>query len=343
MPMPEGRRLTQNVSTVLTNMAMSYVPGLTQFIAGRVFPNISVDAPTGLYNILPRGDFIRPEVKKLANNEAAPIGGFNFTQATYDTGEYGIAASWTDRDLAVAGVSKFGGARLISAKVLYVTIQSLLGLEIDTAAIIRTAANWAGTSDGVAAAPGAGQFLRWSDPTSDPIGQVKDIILAQWLATGFKPNKIIMPPTVIRHLTEHPDLIDRIKYTGSPNSPTKVNMRSIADLFEIDDIEVPGGVVNLGKEGAADNISWIWGNDVWIGHTTPTPSMEMPSAGYHFSWNGTEGYGPQPFQGPRNEQGLFIRRYTENRPAAYFVESRYYTTPKATAAGMGYLLTNVVA
>lgn len=342
MPMPEGRRLSQDVSPVLTNMALSFMPQLDQFIAGRVFPLLSVDAPEGQYNVLPRGDFLRPEVKKLANNEAAPIGGFNFTKDTYSVSEYGIAANWTDRELATAGVSGYGAANLIKSKVFYVTIQSLLGLEIDTAAIITNGANWAGTGAGVTSNPTGSQFLRWSDPTSDPIGQIKDLILAQWLATGFKPNRMIIPPTILRYLTEHPDLIDRIKYTGSPNSPTKVNMTSIRDLFEIDDILVPGGQVNNALEGQADSIGWIWGNNVWLGHVTSAPSTEMPSAGYHISWNGSMGYGPQPFQGPKSPEGLFIRRYTENRPAAYFVESRYYTVPKITASSLGYLLTAVV-
>ena len=343
MPMPEGRRLTQNVSPVLTNMAMSYLPGLTQFVARRVFPRVTVNAPTGVYNVLPRGDFLRPVVKKLANNEAAPIGGFNFDQDVYDTAEYGIAANWTDRDLVKANVGGIGAAGLIRAKVLYVTIQSLLGLEIDTANIIRTAANWAGSVTGVAAAPGAGQTLQWSNPASDPIGWVKDIVLAQSLATGFPINKAIIPPAVIRQLTEHPDFIDRVKYGGNNGRPAQVSMEAIQDLLGIPEIIVPGGVVNLAEEGLADQIDWIWGKDMWFGHTPDSPSMEMPSAGYHFAWNGQDGTVPAPFQGQANENGLFIRRYTTDRPAAYFVESRYYTVPKATAPALGYLFKDAVA
>lgn len=346
MPMPEGRRLTQGISPILTNMAMSYLPGLNGFIARRVFPRVTVNVPFGLYNVLPRGDFLRPVVKKLANNEAAPIGGFKFTQDVFNTEEYGIAANWTDRDLNAAAAGGMGGAGLIRAKVLYVTMQSLLGLEMDTAALVRNAANWAGSVQGVSATPGAGQMLKWTDPASDPIGWFKDQRLASQLGSGFAFNKAIIPLTVIRHLSEHPDFIDRVKYGGNNGRPAQVDMSAIADLLGIGEIIVPGqdggGVVNLAEEGDTDNIGWIWGNDVWLGYTPDTPSMEMPSAGYHFAWNGAQGEGPQPFQGPSNDDGLFIRRYTENRPAAYFVESRYYTVPKVTAAGLGFLFKDAV-
>ncbi|MBU0801430.1 MAG: hypothetical protein KKA05_10585 [Alphaproteobacteria bacterium] len=342
MPQPEGRRLTQNISVVLTNMAMSYLPNLTQFVARRVFPRVTVGAPEGSYNILTRSDFLRPVVKKLANHEAAPIGGFNFTQGQYSTEEYGIAANWTDRDLVRANVGGIGAAGLIRAKTLYVTIQSLLGLELDTANLIRTPGNWAFSATGVAAAPGAGEFLKWSDAASDPIGQVKQIILAMTLASGFKPNKMIIPPTVIAQLSEHPDFLGRVLYGGTNGQPAMVNIDALKSLFEIQDVVVPGGVVNLGKEDQADNIDWIWGSDVWIGFAPAEASMEMPSAGYHFAWNGQDGTIPAPFQGPSNENGLFIRRYTENRPAAYFVESRYYTVPKVTGSSLGYLLASAV-
>lgn len=343
MPMPEGRRLTQNVSPVLTNMAMSYLPTLTQFIARRVFPRVTVGAPTGVFNILPRGDFLRKEVKKLANYEAAPIGGFNFDQGVYDTAEYGIAANWTDRDLVKANVGGIGAAGLIRAKTLYVTIQSLLGLETDTADLVRNPANWSTNYIGVSGAPSApGETVPWNDPASDPIGFVKDLKLSFQLATGFPLNKAIMPPTVIRWLTEHPDFIDRVKYGGNNGRPAQVDMNAIQDLLGIDEIVVPGGVVNLAQENQPDQIGWIWGNDIWFGHVPASPSMEMPSAGYHFAWNGQDGTVPAPFQGTANENGLFIRRYTQERPAAYFVESRYYTVPQVTGPGLGILFKNAV-
>lgn len=349
MPQPGERGIALNPSPVLTNMAMNFLPALSPngttpggFIARTLLPNLPVAAPDGTYNILNRESFMRLEAKSLANNEAAPIGGFNFDVGNYSTNEYGIAANYTDRELARAQTNGVGAAGLIRAKTYYVTLQSLMRLEKDTSDMMRTGANWNVTLDGVAAAPGGGQTLKWSAAASDPVGFIKDQKLALQLATGFPVNTIIIPPTVLRWLTEHPDLIDRVKYSGSTNSPAKVNLSSIADLLEIDRILVPTGQYNTGVEGAADVIAWFWGNDVWMGYMSDMPSTEQPSAGYRISWTGQQGTGPQPFQTAINEDGLFVRRYTENRPPAYFVESRYYTIPKVTGSALGALFTNMI-
>jgi hypothetical protein len=344
MPRPEGAGLTQNFSPRLGRLAISYLPSNKGFIGSRVFPNVPVGAAAGEYNILPRGAWLRRQGKKLANNEAPPLGGFDFTKSTYSVDEYGVAANWTQRDLNNADVGMIGAGRLRTLKTRFVTFQAQLALEYDIQTLVRTDANWTYVKTGVAASPTTNEFLQWNDASSDPVSDIDTWKLAVFYATGFMPNRMILPMEAINALKLHPDIIDRIKYTGTGASPARVNLTTLKELFELDEILVPMAVHNTANEGATDVIVSLWGKDAFLFYAPMSPSMEEPSAGYRFSWAAADGYvGPQPFGRGLNAEGLYIANYTTDRPAAEWVESRWYTTPKVTGASLAVRIKTVVA
>jgi hypothetical protein len=346
MPQPEGSGLTQAFSPRLTNMAIGYLPGMTEFIGDKIFPAVPVGAQAGEYNIFPRGEFLRVQGKKLANNEAPPLGTFNFSKGNYTVDEYGLSANWTQRDLNAAAVGGIGAGKLKSMKTQFVTFQARLSMEIDMAAVVRTSGNWTTNQTGVSSGPSTNQFIQWDQSTSDPVTNVKAWKEVMRLATGFVPNKMQLSQAAINALSEHPDIIDRVKYTGGNNSPAKVNKAALTELFEVDEIVVSLAVKNTANEGAADAISDIWGKDGFLWYTPGAPSMELPSAGYRFNWVAgmdSDAVGPQPWGRGLNGEGLYINNYTTDRPAAEWVESRWYTVPKVTGAGLGMLLIGVTA
>lgn len=347
MPQPEGAGILNGFSPRLTNMALGYLPSMTQFVGSKVFPSCPVGAQTGSYNILPRDEFIRAQGKKLANGEPAPLGGFKFTTGTYSVSEYGLATQITNRDLANAAVAKLGAGRLRNMKTQFVTFQALLAMEVDIATLVTTGGNWTNAYSGVTSSPSSSQFIQWDQSTSDPISDVKKKKEVMRLATGFEPNKMLMTQPIVNALSVHAEVVDRIKYTGSSGSPAKVNLQTLAELFEIDEIVVPKSVQNTAHENATTAISDIWGKNVFLWYTPGEgPSMELPSAGYRFSWAGngdSEGVGPQPFGMGLNPEGLLIRNYMDLRAGTEFVESRWYTVPLVTGAGLGILMSSAVA
>ncbi len=344
MPMPEGQGLRQNFNPRLTTMAIGYLPKQEDLIGRRVFPGITVGASSGEYNILPRGEWLRVQGKKLANNEAPPLGGFKFDKDVYSVDEYGLSANWTQRDLNNAEVGGISASRLKTMKTSFVTFQAHLALEIDIASLVRTDANWTFVKTGVAATPTTNEFLQWNDPASTPVSDIKTWKLAVQLATGIRPDRAIFTRPIMDALEEHPDIIDRIKFTGTSGSPAKVNQQTITELLDLKEILVPDAVKNTGEEGATDVIDWIWGKDAFLFYAPMSPSMEEPSAGYRFNWGSADGYvGPQPFGRGTNAEGLYIANYTTNRPAAEWVESRWYTVPKVTAASLGVRIKTAVA
>ncbi len=344
MSQPEFRGLIHSYSPLLTTLAISYIPKQTDYIAKDLFPGVPVANSFGIYKKIPRGAFLRPVAKKLANKEAAPLGGFEYQEANFNVETYGLATDWTDRDLNAADVGGIGSAQLIRHKTLYVTQQALLRREIDTAALVRLTGSWTVNYTGVASAPSSVQFIKWSDYTgSDPVADV-----LRWkedfkLRTGFYPNVLMLAPKVWRSLSQHPDLMDRVKYGGNNDRPATVTLQAVAGLFEIEKIIIPGGVVNSAEEGQADVIGYIWGDDCWIGYVSDAPSTETPSAGYHFLWTGAGvASSPVPFQGQVNNEGMHIRRYIDQRTAAYYVESRLFSTANITAADLGSTIKSVI-
>ena len=353
MPQPEGAALHHNYNPIITQQAQGMLQGLTtQFIARNVFPNVPVGSPSGMFTKWNRGDFMRRTAKRLANYEAPPIGGFGTGEGSFSVDTYGLATMWTRKDLANAVRGGVSVGNFEKAKTLYVVTGNLLELEIQTASLIQTTGSWTTTWAGVAAAPSTDQFIKWSSASSDPVDDMDRIKKLFRDTVGFNPNTVILPENIKMALRKNANLIDRIKYAGSPERPTQVTMEQIKGLWEMDRILTPEGRYNAAKEGAADNLQPIWSDTVWVGYTTPTPSPEQPSAGYHFSWTGdtTMGLptgvdpseGPQNWDAVRNDDGIFMRRYRENRPNATFLEGEMFTTPNVVAKDLGMTLTAVL-
>lgn len=354
MPMPEGGQLNQSVSPALTNIASNFIPKLDQYVAKQIFPNVPVASPSGQYNIWLQGDFLRRSMKKLANAEPTPVGGFSTDKNTFAVGRYGISSNYTSQDLAEARRGGTNDQMLINSKVQYVTTQAVLELELQTATLITTSGNWSLAVTGVTSGAVAGtSFLQWDRPTSQPIDDVLDLKERMRLATGYAPNKMIIPQVVWIALRRNPQLLSRIIYDGQQNKPAQVTLNQLQALFEIDNIIIATGVYNTAAEGATDSLAYIWGKYVWLGYVTSAPSITEPSAGYHFSWVGdttnglpqgvASGQGPNTWGSVLSPEGIFIKHYHTDRPDAMWVESELFTTPNVVAKSLGTLMTGVIA
>ncbi len=356
MPMPEGSQLSRNFSPILTSLGQSFIPKLTNLVAGQIFKNVHVGGPVGSYPIWSRADFMRLEAKKLANAEPAPIGGFGVTYAAFSTSNYGIAANWTARDLADGRRGGYAEAQLIAAKTKYVVTQTLLRKEVDMATLIQTAANWTTTQSGVASGATLGTtFLQWDVAASDPVSDVINWGQIIYDLTGLRVNTMVIPRLVWNALRKNLNLIDRIKYGGTMDRPTEITLTQLKALFDIENIYIVEGLYNSAAEGLTAVYTSIWATKtVWLGYVSPgeAGAGEDPSAGYSFTWDGSggglpggAGTGPQSFGATpyQNESGIYIRNYETVRPAAKYVEAELWTTPNVTGADLGFTATAVIA
>ena len=85
-----------------------------------------------------------------------------------------------------------------------------------------------------ASPPGADEFLQWDQASSDPLDDVAGWLIDFRQLTGFAPNICVMGAYVMKALKQHPDIIDRIKYTQRGI----VTEDLIATLFDVDELYV---------------------------------------------------------------------------------------------------------
>ena len=120
-----------------------------------------------------------------------------------------------------------------------------------------------------------------SDPLQDVEGW-KETILS---TTGIMPNTLVLGYQVFRQLKNHPDIVDRFKYTSSATVTTDM----LSAIFDIERVLVASAVENTAAEGATNSFSFTHGKAAMLLHVAPSPSLLTPSAGYTFAWTGVSG------------------------------------------------------
>lgn len=94
---------------------------------------------------------------------------------------------------------------------------------------------------------------QWSDPASDPIGQICDTLDDMLV----RPNIAVLGSRVWSVLRRHPAIISAVnKNSGEKGIATK---QEVADLFELDDIIVGRARYNSARKGQTAVLGRIWG------------------------------------------------------------------------------------
>lgn len=356
MPMPEGAQLNFGYSPLLTKVGLNLLPSLDQFIGGKIFPTVPVGSPVGTYNIWTAADFLRRNGKVISNYEAVPLGGFSSSQATYSVTNWGLGTPYTNRDLADARRGGMSDQQFKNNKARWVTTQGVLEKEFRVKTLIETTANWTTTIAGVASAPSASQFIQWDQAASTPVDDVIFRKRQMRLLTGFEPNSMVIPETVMISLQKNAQIQDRVKVAwagAGPDRPVQINYDHIKLLFGLENLWVPKGVYNSAAEGQAATIVDIWAQkQMWLGFVQSTPSFDTPSAGYTFAWTGgagdgmpggLTGAGPNNLGSIENDQGLFVREYLDPPRAATIIEGMLWGSPNVVSADLGMTWTAAVA
>src|SRR5437588_1722311 len=101
---------------------------------------------------------------------------------------------------------------------------------------------------------------QWSDPQSDPLGDVETARQKIMLA-GVMPNVMIITPPILQALKNHPEIRDAFKYT----TPGSIGIPQLASFFLIDRVLL-AAAVQLDKANAA---SFVWGKDAVVAYVSP--------------------------------------------------------------------------
>jgi hypothetical protein len=174
---------------------------------------------------------------------------------------------------------------------------------------------------------------QWNDyVNSNPIADIKTARLAMHAKIFTEPNTAIIPYQVMAQLEDHPDFIERIKYSQRG----VITPELIATLFNIPRIIVPGVGYNTANPGQAESLAYIWGKDVVLAYVPSRPGPKQLAFGYEYVW---------PINGLR--QAVDRWREIQRKSDVIRVARRYdlkFTAVDASAKALGgYVIKAAVA
>ena len=298
--MPQPTQGDVHVNVPLTNISIAYMQRAEGFVADRVFPNIPVEKQSDRYFRYDRSDFWRNQFRKRGVSTESAGGGWKIDSTpTYFAN---VRALHKDIDDTVRA-NQDAPLNMDRDATLWLAQQAMIGREVDFASAYMTTSVWTGIDGtngditGVASTPGANQVTQWDDATSTPIEDVTVQMTNIQLRSGFRPNKLVMGRQVWDKLKDHPDLVDRIKYSGGVGTanPAVVTQQAAAALFGVNEILIADSIQATSEEDpdfeTAMTTAFITAKVALLVYANPAPSILMPSAGYTFSWNGYLGAG----------------------------------------------------
>lgn len=274
-----------HVNAPLTNISVAYMQDQTKFIAGKVFPMVPVQKQSDRYYVYTRADFNRDEMKVRAPATESRGGGYRLD----NTPTYFCDIRAFHRDIDDVTRSNADSVLNLEREAsLYLTLKYLINLEVNWASSFFAASVW-GTDK-----TGGSDFTKWSDSASTPIEDVEEWKATILEDTGFEPNSLVLGRWVFNALKNHPDILDRIKYTGGQTNPAKGTLQLLAQLFELDNVYVMNAIRNTAAEGATESSSFIGsGTSALLVHAASSPGLMTPTGGYTFVWSNYLGAGAQ--------------------------------------------------
>lgn len=324
-----------HVNTPLTNISVAYMQSAEDFVARRVFPNVPVQHQSDRYYIYDRADFNRDQAEKRAPGTESAGGGYTLDNSpNYFCDVWAIHKDVDDQIMANSDPV----LRPDRDATEWVTQQLMIRQEVEWVSTYFTGGVWtAGDLDGVNASPGTSEFLQWDDDASTPIEDIRTGKTTIKQNTGMKGNTLVVSQAVMDALVDHPDIVDRVKYSGGVGntSPAMVNEQTLAALFGLDRVMVASAVQNTAAESLTESSSFIAGKKALLCHAAPNPGIMTPTAGYTFSWRNYLNVG--------NEMGVAISRFRMDHLKSDRVEGEIAMDFELVSSDLGYFFDNAVA
>ena len=280
--MPQPNINSVHVDAILTNISVAYLQNQDNFIADKVFPVIPVDKKSDKFFTYTKNDWFRDEAQRRAGGTESAGGGYGLSTGSYNADVFAFHKDVDDQTLYNADAP----LNPLREATEFVTRRLMLRKEIQWNTDFFAGGIWANDYDGVSGAPSTNEVKQWSDyAASDPIDDIEDAKAGILSATGMEANTLVLGYDVFRALKNHPDIVDRIKYTSSQT----VTADMLAAMFDVPRVIISKAVKATNNEGATAAYSFTSGKKALLCHVAPTPGLLTPSAGYSFSWTGVSG------------------------------------------------------
>lgn len=259
-----------HIDEALTQISVGWP---TQGLAGAaLFPSVTVRKQSDKYYVFGREGWLPEQDLRAPGTEANEITGAEVSLDTYYAQEHALQIAVTDeeRENADSPLSPDrDGTEIVTQKVM-------LGRERTFQLISTTAANYA--SGHSTTLVGTAQ---WSDyANSDPISDLRTGKATIHSKIFVEPNVAVIPYQVMTKLEDHPDFLERIKYSERAIFSPEL----LASVLGFERVIVPGVGYNSANLGQSPTIGYLWGKDVVMAYVPPSAGLKVPAYGYEFTW-----------------------------------------------------------
>lgn len=325
-----------HANVLLTQVSIGYQP--KGYFASKCFPLVPVDKQTDIYAVYDKSHWARD----LGAAGAAPTGSFQAVRRAPGTRARTVGYKLTNTNTYYTTNYAYGieipDELRSNADAVFdldrdatVLLQSLLHLRFDR----EFATDFvAGTWDNSITISNKWNDYSASTPIEDMRAAANTLRRATLGMSTEGGAKICMGALVYQRLLDHPDIIDRIKYSNSAAQPSKVTENILAQLFEVDELCVARSVFTADEEGTAEasaTYTDVVTDDILLYWTPPSAQRLAPSAGYLFNWKPLTGGGL-----------FFVRKGRDDRERRDWVEVHAYLDWVMTNSGGGLNNTDAV-
>ena len=275
--------------TALTNMALAYYQNSANYFAKAIFPICQVQQSSDIYYKFSKEDLLRDNwQRKPEYGQVMPA------VLSEDTGTYNCQV-----DQMIMGISQIRQTDLQRSqgpamareprqqRTKAIAEQANIHQDLIFAKNFFVPGKWANEWAGVdSTTPADKEFIKFSNGNSDPIKFIRQQKTEMHRQTGRTPNRMALGANVFDALTQHPGILERVKYGGTTANPADVTENVLAQLFGMEKLVVLKSIYNKAEQGADADMNFIGDpNALLLAYATNAPSTEEPSAGYIFTWD----------------------------------------------------------
>lgn len=302
------------VDPMLTNVAISY--SNDAYIAEELFPSFPVAKQSGKHFVYDRGRFRNNKNLRAAGSNSNEVTLSLSTGSTYFADDHALRQFVADEDVdnAITPTDPFIDATE------NVTEMHMIAREVELAGILTAT----GTMTQNTTLSGTSQ---WSDfNNSDPIGDVRTGMQTIHNSIHVNPNVLVLGKQVYDKLLDHPQIIERIKYSQLGVASTEL----LARVFGVEKVLVGAAGYNTADEGQTDAMGYIWGKNAILLYVAPRIAPKLMTVGLTYTWKTMK---VERLRGSDEE----------DRKGTYVRVGDYYYDQKTVSVLAGYLIKNAVA
>ena len=309
-----------HVDRPLTQMSSAIFQEESSFIAGSIFPQISVSKQSDLYRLYPEAYFNRDQMQiRAPGTETAGVG-YETSTTPYYAQVWGLHHDIDEQTEENADEE----VDLDLEATTLLTNQALINREVQWASGFFQSGSWTNAVD---------QAQGWDiGGASAVLEAIEAASLRMMGRTGKRPNTMVLGPDVWSVLKNDPDLLDRVN-RGQTGGAAMVMRDTLAGLTEIPKILVGESIVDSSKEGATSSPGFIFGKHCLLMHVAPSPGRYTASAGYTFSWSGLSG---------SSAAGTRVSRFEDPKTRSRRIEIESAYQQKLVSDSLGEMLYDCV-